>query len=178
MASGGRDTRSGKAVDSNFVHLTTKVLLQQYYGGLTDANVRSYHRLLIVSKDPNVVNSLKWRNPKKNNTEETIPADAQNELEELPSYVNWLQNRYATVNFGFIEDVLEVRATRKSFLLFLRMSPKARQGNADGTVDYDEDQALKSEEYNQLGRFAPPPPPPTPTVVQAGGSSQGGGGKK
>jgi len=139
-------------------------------------SIKTIHDLLDVCKDPNKVNAIKWRNPSNNDAEEDLSDVDKEALLALPSYLMWLQNNHGTIE-NFPIDIMD-KTNRNMFLNFLLMSPEERGGKADGTVTYDVQRARESEQWNQLGRFAPPPAPPpapAPTMVAPVIQAQGGG---
>ena len=82
-----------------------------------------------------------------------LTEDEVEELKLVESYFNWEQNQHGTLP-ACILDIPAV-TTRERFDVFLSLDAHGRQGNADGTVSYDFDQALASERLNKIGRYDP-----------------------
>ena len=145
-------TATRSTPDPLFKHLVSTVLDDKapIKACLSDLGINTYRGLLDLMKDHNKVNSLKWRN---GSTDEDLPDSMKDQLKFFPSFVNYLQNNHGTLMNHPINIISET--THDKFLMFLRLNPTERCGNADGTVDYDVAQARESEKFNQLGNYAP-----------------------
>jgi hypothetical protein len=158
-----------------FSHLLTNVLRDgrnhEIRESLNHSNVKTYRRLLDIVNDLNLINALKYKDPQTQQMVDLSDSDKE-ELMQLRNYLNWVQNNHGTVD-NFPIDVT-AKTNRRMFLNFLLMSPEDRGGKADGSVSYDVNLARASEQWNQLGRFAPPPTP-APTTVAPVIQAQGGG---
>jgi len=141
-----------------FLHVTTNVLhdSEMVKESLDNAGVKTFRRLLDVRRNSDIFNALKYKDPQ---TKQMIdlPDEYKEEIVEFRNFINWLQNNHGTIE-NFPIDIIN-KTNRNLFMSFLLMNAEERRGEPDGTVKYDVDQALESEEWNQLGRFAPSPAP-------------------
>ena len=165
--------------DPEFTHILSTVLMQsngKLRDALADVGVITYRDLVPFSADHNKVNSLKWKNT--NGDEEDVPDGLKDEVKEIYNFINYMQNKHGD-HINFPIDVC-ADTSRRAFDIFLALPPISRNGESNGTVHYDRDQARKSEEHNGLGRFGNSPPTPapssasTPATASTSANSSGG----
>eukprot|EP00986_Skeletonema_menzelii_P018740 scaffold26697_cov202-Skeletonema_menzelii.AAC.1 len=108
------------------------------------------------------------------NEQEVLDDDQYEEVLDLVNYLRYMQNSRGTIVRCLID--VQTMTDRNSFLAFVTLPPSGRGGEADGTVNYDADIALKNEEINKIGAFAPSiiAPGSTSSNNQSASSARGG----
>mmetsp|Transcript_12868 Transcript_12868/g.21165 ORF Transcript_12868/g.21165 Transcript_12868/m.21165 type:complete len:257 (+) Transcript_12868:102-872(+) len=109
------------------------------------------------------------------NEQEVLDDDQYEEVFlDLVNYLRYMQNSRGTIVRCLID--VQTMTDRNSFLAFVTLPPSGRGGEADGTVNYDADIALKNEEINKIGAFAPSiiAPGSTSSNNQSASSARGG----
>jgi len=108
--------------------------------------------MLKAIKDAETLRKMRWKDGDDTN-EEMMDKEQMDELEELPSYFNWLQNCHGTLPRCPVE--IDFEGSRDMFSTFLMMTPAERDTtNPDGVVFYDSTIAEASERRNQIGAYA------------------------
>ena len=118
-------------------------------------NIKTRTDLLKAVQDDEVLKRMRWKDPDQQQ-DELMSDDQIEELKELPSFLNWLQNNHGTLPRHPVDISANELQMRVVFDLYLNMTPAERQTNdPNGVVSYDVAIASESEKRNKLGAYAP-----------------------
>ena len=166
---------SSFVVNADVRHILTDVLCNnpKFWEVFQNEGISSNRKLYNRLKDAEVLRRTKFKDSD-DTKGEFLDDDEHEELLLLISYLNWMQNRKGTIIRCLLD--IPVDTNRSTFEIFLQLTDSGRGGkNGDGTVDYDEQQALINEELNGRGLWANQTTPPSNVTPNATTTNNGGG---
>jgi len=117
-----------------------------------DNDIKTKSEMLKAIKDAETRRKMRWKGGDDTQAE-VMEEMHMEELEELPSYFNWLQNNHGSLPHCPVE--VDFEGSREMFDTFLQMTPVERETtDPNGVVLYDRVLADASEMRNRIGAYA------------------------